>query len=96
LTFGDGDPAYRAEKNTPLVRAFLNGIRSTGGTPTFSLKTGTSDMNLVTPSWGCPAVAYGPGDSSLDHTPHEHLMIAEYQKSITILQKVLEQLMRPE
>ena len=93
LTFGDGDPAYRAEKNTPLVRSFLNAIRSTGGTPTFSLKTGTSDMNLVTPSWGCPAVAYGPGDSSLDHTPHEHLMIAEYQRSIVVLQKVLGQLM---
>jgi len=95
LIFGDGDPAYRAEKNTPLVRSFLNAIRSTGGNPVFSLKTGTSDMNLVTPTWNCPAVAYGPGDSSLDHTPHEHLSISEYLKSIAVLQKVLEQVMLP-
>ena len=96
LVFGDGDPAYRAEKNTALVRSFLNAIRSSGGNPVFSLKTGTSDMNLVTPTWKCPAVAYGPGDSSLDHTPHEHLPISEYLKSIAVLQKVLDQVMRPD
>ena len=93
LTFGDGDPAYRAEKNTLLVRSFLNAIRGSGGSPVFSLKTGTSDMNLVTPSWGCPAVAYGPGDSILDHTPHEHIMVSEYLKGIEVLTRVLNQVM---
>jgi LysW-gamma-L-lysine carboxypeptidase len=91
LSFRDGVPAYKAEKNTPLVRAFLTAIRGAGGKPVFSLKTGTSDMNSVAPLWGCPTVAYGPGDSSLDHTPHEHVSIAEYQKSISILTEVLEQ-----
>jgi [amino group carrier protein]-lysine/ornithine hydrolase len=54
-------PAYVAEKNTPLVRAFLQGIRAAGGQPGFVFKTGTSDMNFLAPAWGCPALAYGPG-----------------------------------
>ncbi len=86
-------PAYRAEKNTPLVRAFLSAIRNAGGQPAFSLKTGTSDMNLVGPLWNCPVVAYGPGDSSLDHTPHEHLRISEYLTGVSVLTQVLETLM---
>ena len=43
-------------------------------------------------SWSCPMVAYGPGDSSLDHTPDEHLSIEEYEKSITVLIGMLERL----
>lgn len=85
----EGCEAYRAEKNTPLVRAFLAGIRMSGGSPVFTMKSGTSDMNLVAPAWNCPTVAYGPGDSSLDHTPHEHILISEYQRAVKILADVL-------
>jgi [amino group carrier protein]-lysine/ornithine hydrolase len=88
-------PAYRGEKNTPQVRSLLAAIRSRGGTPGFSLKTGTSDMNVVGPAWGCPILAYGPGDSSLDHTPNEHIQIAEYLESIHILAAALTRLMEP-
>ena len=66
-------------------------MRAEGGEPAFTLKTGTSDMNLVAPVWQCPTVAYGPGDSSLDHTPQEHISLNEYQKSIRVLIGVLEQ-----
>ena len=92
LLFGEFIPAFKAEKNTALVRSFLAAVRKAGGSPVFSLKTGTSDMNLVAPVWGCPAVAYGPGESSLDHTPNEHLSIREYQKSVEILTNVLSSL----
>jgi [amino group carrier protein]-lysine/ornithine hydrolase len=85
-------PAYQADKNTPLVRAFLAGIRSAGGQPGFLLKTGTADLNIVAPAWGCPALAYGPGDSSLDHTPGEHLNIREYAQALEVLKTVLKQL----
>ncbi len=64
-------PAYQGDKNTPLTRAFLAGIRSEGGQPGFVLKTGTADLNIAAPEWKCPALAYGPGDSTLDHTPDE-------------------------
>jgi [amino group carrier protein]-lysine/ornithine hydrolase len=89
LKLVEGCLAYRAEKNTPLVRAFLSAIRQHGGSPTFTVKSGTSDMNLVAPVWQCPTVAYGPGDSELDHTPHEHILISEYQRAVQILAEVL-------
>jgi len=93
-------PAYRAEKNTPLVRAFLQSIRLVAGeegealSPAFALKTGTADLNIVAPVWNCPAVAYGPGDSNLDHTPDEHLSLKEYDRSVRVLQNVLHSLVR--
>lgn len=89
LRFWGGDLPYRAEKNTPLVRAFLQAIREEGGEPKFTVKSGTSDMNVVGPVWRCPILAYGPGDSRLDHTPREHLELAEYLQSIRTLARVL-------
>jgi len=90
LRFHGYEPAYRAQKNTPLVRALLAAIRAEGGRPTFTLKTGTSDMNVVGPAWGCPVVAYGPGDSRLDHTPEEHIVLEEYHRAIAVLRRALE------
>jgi LysW-gamma-L-lysine carboxypeptidase len=81
--------AWGCEKNTPLVRAFLSGIRSQGGEPRFVYKTGTADLNIVAPVWKCPAVVYGPGDSALDHTPNEHINLDEYAKAVDVLSAAL-------
>lgn len=89
LHFHDLCAAYQGDKNTPLVRAFLKGIRAVGGQPGFLLKTGTSDMNVVGPIWRCPILAYGPGDSALDHTPNEHVEIAEYLRAVDTLATAL-------
>jgi len=78
-----------AKKNTALVRALLSSIRLKGGRPTFKKKTGTSDMCVVGPAWKCPIVAYGPGDSSLDHTPDEHILLDDYLRSIEVLSETL-------
>ena len=64
-------------------------IRAEGGSPRFVHKTGTSDMNVVGPAWGCPILAYGPGDSSLDHTPEEHIDLAEWARGVRVLAQVL-------
>jgi [amino group carrier protein]-lysine/ornithine hydrolase len=80
---------FRAGKNTELARAFTAAIRAAGGEPAFKVKTGTSDMNVVGPVWNCPIVAYGPGDSNLDHTPNEHVDLAEYGRAIDVLTLVL-------
>lgn len=89
ISFSSEEEAFRADKNNALVRAFLGAIRDVGGKPAFTLKTGTADMNIVGPVWGCPIVAYGPGDSALDHTPNEHLVLAEYERAIDVLARVL-------
>ncbi len=85
-------PAWECEKNSPLVRAFLNGIRSQDGTPRFVYKTGTADLNVVAPVWECPALVYGPGDSALDHTPDEHLSLEEYKRATEALVGALKKL----
>ncbi len=88
-------PAWGCEKNTPLVRSFLSGIRSQGGEPRFVYKTGTADLNIVAPVWRCPAVVYGPGDSSLDHTPNEHIELAEYARAVDVLTNALLKIAQP-
>ncbi len=85
----EGVPAFRAEKNTPLVRAMLAALRGAGAQPGFTLKSGTSDMNVVGPAWGCPILAYGPGDSALDHTPEEHISLAEFERAVAVLARAL-------
>lgn len=92
VRFYGHEVAFRASRSTPLARAFLRGIRAMGGDPRFQVKSGTSDMNVVGPAWGCPILAYGPGDSSLDHTPDEHLDLDEYHRAIAVLSRVLESL----
>ena len=79
----------RTPRSTPLARAFVTAITSAGGEPAFKVKSGTSDMNILHPAWGCPMVAYGPGDSKYDHTPMERLALADYTRSISVLQEVL-------
>lgn len=89
VEFSGHETAYRADKNNVLARGFLRAIRGEGGTPAFKVKTGTSDMNVVAPVWRCPIVAYGPGDSALDHTPDEHVPIEDFQKAVRVLTDVL-------
>lgn len=92
ITYSGGECAYLAPRDTLVSRALRAAIRHEGGAPSFVHKTGTSDMNIVGPRWGCPIIAYGPGDSALDHTPHEHIHLDEYLRAIRILTYALERL----
>lgn len=81
--------AVSAGGNDALTRAFKQAIRERGAKPTLRLKTGTSDWNTVAPLWQAPILAYGPGDSALDHTPHEHILADEYEEAVAVLSRVL-------
>ena len=87
-----GEQAFTGDRNSELSRVFRQAIRAADGVPRFVYKTGTSDMNVVGPVWNCPILAYGPGDSALDHTPHEHIELDEYRQAIDVLTRVLESL----
>ena len=91
LHFSGYEPAWRSGRNNALVRSFLAAIRTVqpGTRPGFVVKTGTSDMNVVGPAWQCPILAYGPGDSRLDHTPNEHIVLDEYWRAVQVLTQAL-------
>lgn len=91
--------AHRSPRTGPLPSALSAAIGSLGGRPTATVKTGTSDMNTVAAAFACPIVAYGPGDSTLDHTPHERLDLPEYLRAIAVLRAAipdLSELLSPE
>jgi len=83
------EPA-RTPRTSALARAFVGAIAGAGGSATFKVKSGTSDMNILAPAWGCAMVAYGPGDSRYDHTPIERLVLSDYTRAISTLRGVLE------
>ena len=85
-------PAWLGDKNAPLTRAFVAAIREEGMTPRYLKKTGTSDANLLAPAWDVPCVAYGPGESALDHTPQERIRVDEFRRSVRVLERVLRSL----
>jgi [amino group carrier protein]-lysine/ornithine hydrolase len=82
------DPV-RTERTSALARAFVRSISEAGGNARTLLKSGTSDMNVLAPAWGCPMVAYGPGDSAYDHTPIERLDLGEQARGIAVLEGIL-------
>lgn len=84
--------AWSGPRHSPLVRTMQRAILQQGGRPRAIRKTGTADLNLVAPAWGCPAVAYGPGDAALDHTPNEHIVLEEFRRGIAVLCGTLTQL----
>ncbi|MCD0159068.1 M20/M25/M40 family metallo-hydrolase, partial [Deinococcus sp. 6GRE01] len=92
VTFTGHESAVRHGRDNALTRAMRVAIRAQGGTPVFKVKTGTSDMNVVAGHWPVPTLAYGPGDSALDHTPEERLDLAEYDRAVTVLREALTRL----
>src|SRR3989475_3666536 len=81
----DHSEAVEVDPRNEVVSALCAGIREQRGRPTLLRKLGTSDLNLAVPAWGCPAAAYGPGDSHLDHTDSESLDVQEFRRSIEVL-----------
>ena len=93
ITFSGVESAWLTPKRNHLCRSLQGAIRQeTGHKARFSVKTGTCDMNVLGPAWQCPIVAYGPGDSLLDHTPNEYISLAEFHTSTRILTRALQTL----
>lgn len=92
LDFLGHESAHVSPRDNAVARHLAAAIRRGGERPVLRVKTGTSDMNVVAPRWRCPIVAYGPGDSALDHTPNEHISLSEYLRAARVLTHTLETL----
>ncbi len=82
-------PAALFSKTTDLAKSFYQVIKLAGKEPVFVSKTGASFMNRLKKSWDCDMIAYGPGDSSLDHTDHEFLSLEDFYNSSKIITMAL-------
>lgn len=83
-------PAHREERSCEPALALSAAIANEGGRARPVVKTGTSDMNTLALRWSCPIVAYGAGDSSLDHTPEERVSIEEFLRSTRVVRGAIE------
>jgi LysW-gamma-L-lysine carboxypeptidase len=82
----DSCPPYEADKNSLLVRSLAYAIRKVRKQQGVLVRrTGSGDMNYFGSMRPIPVVTYGPGDSHLDHTPDEFVVVEEYLDSINIL-----------
>lgn len=89
ISFIESIPAHRPSKANELVSAFNSGIKSIKEKTVFKLKTGTSDFNILGTHYKKPIIAFGPGDSKLDHTPNECINLNEFSKSIKVISNAL-------
>jgi LysW-gamma-L-lysine carboxypeptidase len=81
---------FEVNKTSPLVHAMSASVRKILNKPaTLIRKTGTGDMNILGHAMNMPIVTYGPGDSHLDHTADEHIIISEYLASIEVYKETI-------
>ncbi len=96
VDFSEAMPAAESSPRSALVAHFKTSIRAVGMAPRLKRKTGTADFNHLA-QWfpGVPMVAYGPGDSHLDHTPQERIELAELRRGVQVMGGVMERLAAP-
>jgi LysW-gamma-L-lysine carboxypeptidase len=90
VSIEDSNEAFEVDKRSPLVKALSSSIRKVLKKPaTLLRKTGTGDMNILGRALDMPIVTYGPGDSHLDHTKDEHIIISEYLDGTQVYKETL-------
>lgn len=89
-TVEDTVEPFEVNKASPLVHVISSSVRKVRNKPaTLLRKTGTGDMNILGKAMDLPIVTYGPGDSHLDHTVNEHIVISEYLDAIAVYKETL-------
>ncbi|MFQ6084910.1 MAG: M20/M25/M40 family metallo-hydrolase [Candidatus Bathyarchaeia archaeon] len=82
----------KCRRSSEVARALVRAITDvTGSTPKTTIKTGSSDMNLLSGS-EIQAVSFGPGDPILEHTDDEWIYVNEYLQAIRIYKTTIEKL----
>lgn len=93
LSVEDQSYPYETDKNSLLVRSYLWAVRKVRRTQVKLLrKTGSSDMNLLQMKTKIPMIAYGAGNSHLDHTADEKIDLTEFLDSIDVCEQAIRKL----
>jgi succinyl-diaminopimelate desuccinylase len=70
--------ATRVERNEPLVRAMVRGVRqATGAAPKFGGVPGSTDGTILRMTLGIPIVTCGPGNRLIPHRVDEYVEVRE-------------------
>lgn len=80
----DETPPIKVGVNTPIVRALIRSIIKNGLKPSPAVKSGTSDMNLLS-SLTDNIVSFGPGRPELSHSDREEISIDELELGTKIV-----------
>jgi len=87
---------FEENKDSPLIKALRRTLTEEKIRPVKLIrKTGASDMNFVGAYMKIPVVAYGPGNTQVEHTTKECIDVQEYLTSIKAVRKTLEKLLTP-
>lgn len=79
-------PGFQGGRTSPLAKSFAKAFAANEIRARHVVKKGTSDMNTLATTWeGVPMVAYGPGDSALDHTDAERIGADEVRRARAVL-----------
>ncbi|MEM1530525.1 MAG: M20/M25/M40 family metallo-hydrolase [Candidatus Bathyarchaeia archaeon] len=85
---------YVARRDTPVISSLREAIlEETGEEARLIRKTGTGDMNIFGAHYNVPVATYGPGESSLSHTPNEYISIPEYLVGIKIYKRAIRKIL---
>ncbi|MCS7120416.1 MAG: M20/M25/M40 family metallo-hydrolase [Nitrososphaerota archaeon] len=85
---------FVADRGSALMKALREAIcEVTGLNAVFVRKTGTGDMNIYGSTLKIPVATYGPGNSSLAHTPVEFIEVEEYLSSINVYEGVIRRIL---
>jgi succinyl-diaminopimelate desuccinylase len=70
--------ATRVERDEPLVRAMVRGVRqATGRAPRFGGVPGSTDGTILRMTLGIPIVTCGPGNRLIPHQVDEYVAVSE-------------------
>ena len=90
----DSVEPFVSDRSSRLMKALEKAILEvTGGPAKFLRKTGTGDMNIFGAETGIPVATYGPGDAHLSHTKNEWVELSEYNASIRVYERAVENIM---